>query len=49
MIAWGIETRNDDFAPLKWMVGLLLLVAIPLENCLIRNPRAKTDGGKEKG
>jgi molybdopterin-containing oxidoreductase family membrane subunit len=47
MIAWGIATRNADFAPLKWLIGLLLLVAIPLENCLIKNTPVRAGRGEE--
>ena len=47
MVAWGIATRNANFAPLKWLLGLLFLVAIPLENCLIKNTPARAGGGEE--
>lgn len=36
LIGWGVGTRADDFAPLKWILGLCLLAAVPLEVCLIR-------------
>jgi molybdopterin-containing oxidoreductase family membrane subunit len=48
MIAWGIAAREADFAPLKWLVGLLLLVAIPLESCLIANQYAGGSTEKQK-
>lgn len=35
LVAWGIATRAGDGAPLKWITGLLLLVAVPLELCLV--------------
>ncbi len=35
MIAWGLLTAGADFAPVKWLAGLGLLVAIPLERCLM--------------
>jgi molybdopterin-containing oxidoreductase family membrane subunit len=35
LIAWGLLTAGADFAPVKWLAGLALLVAIPLERCLI--------------
>jgi Ni/Fe-hydrogenase subunit HybB-like protein len=36
LIVWGIGTRDLDLAPLKWIAGLSLLAAVPLETCLIR-------------
>ena len=35
LIAWGVLTRAQDFASLKWLVGLTMLVILPLEYCLI--------------
>jgi len=35
LIAWGVVTRDLDLAPVKWISGLLLLAAVPLETCLI--------------
>ena len=43
MIAWGVASRGTDFAPLKWIIGLLCLVAIPLENCLVKGRRTGGD------
>jgi molybdopterin-containing oxidoreductase family membrane subunit len=40
LIAWGVITRDLDLAPVKWMTGLALLVAVPLERCLIPDPPA---------
>jgi molybdopterin-containing oxidoreductase family membrane subunit len=40
MIAWGYHTRDLDFAPIKWLIGLVFLTAIPLERCLIRDTRS---------
>jgi molybdopterin-containing oxidoreductase family membrane subunit len=37
MIFWGVVSRHYDLAPVKWLIGLALLVAIPIENCLIGN------------
>jgi molybdopterin-containing oxidoreductase family membrane subunit len=39
LIAWGVATREHDLAPLKWISGLTLLAAVPLELCLIRGDR----------
>lgn len=36
MIAYGFATRDLDYAPVKWLTGILLLCAVPLEICLIR-------------
>lgn len=38
LISWGFFDRNFDYAPLKWLIGLALLVTIPLEHCLINDP-----------
>jgi Ni/Fe-hydrogenase subunit HybB-like protein len=40
LITWGIVTREHDLAPMKWLAGIALLVAIPLEICLIRDATA---------
>ncbi|MBI2968304.1 MAG: polysulfide reductase NrfD [Bacteroidetes bacterium] len=34
MIAWGFSTRQYDYAPVKWLIGILMLVCVPLANCL---------------
>lgn len=34
-IAWGVATRQQDFAVLKWLVGILFFAAIPLLICMI--------------
>jgi molybdopterin-containing oxidoreductase family membrane subunit len=50
LIAWGIATRYHDFAPMKWLLGLVFLVAIPIENCLIGDrlwPRQKSNTVQE--
>jgi molybdopterin-containing oxidoreductase family membrane subunit len=39
MILWGVMTRDGDFAPLKWLLGITLLVALPVESCLIGDRR----------
>jgi hypothetical protein len=39
LIVWGVAARDADFAPLKWIVGLLFLAAIPMESCLIKGRR----------
>lgn len=36
MIAYGISTREFDYAPIKWLTGILLFCAVPLEMCLVR-------------
>ena len=36
LIAWGVVTRDLDLAPVKWISGLTLLAAVPLERCIIR-------------
>jgi molybdopterin-containing oxidoreductase family membrane subunit len=41
LIAWGVWTRDEAFAPVKWVLGSTLLVAVPLEWCLIRDRDAK--------
>jgi molybdopterin-containing oxidoreductase family membrane subunit len=38
MIGWGVLTRDYTFAPLKWVLGLALLVCVPLEWCMIPDP-----------
>ena len=40
LILWGVVERDADFAPAKWIAGLMFLVALPLENCLIRDRHA---------
>jgi molybdopterin-containing oxidoreductase family membrane subunit len=40
MILWGVVTRDLDFAPVKWLVGIVFLVAIPLVNCLVKDTPA---------
>jgi molybdopterin-containing oxidoreductase family membrane subunit len=40
MTVWGIATRGQDYAPLKWITGFILLTLIPLENCLMRDRRS---------
>lgn len=46
LIAWGVVTRDLDLAPVKWISGLILLAAVPLERCIIRvgngNPSAES-------
>jgi hypothetical protein len=44
LIAWGILAREQEFAPLKWLLGLALCVALPLERCLIRGRPVKEPG-----
>lgn len=34
MIAWGVATRDYDYAPVRWLIGILFIVCIPLANCL---------------
>lgn len=47
MITWGVVTRDNDFAPVKWLIGIIFLLAIPFENCLIENS-AVAEAGKTK-
>jgi Ni/Fe-hydrogenase subunit HybB-like protein len=42
MVAWGFATRQNDYAALKWLTGLLLLVAVPLARCTIPGRRKTT-------
>jgi molybdopterin-containing oxidoreductase family membrane subunit len=35
LVTWGLTTRDNDYAPLKWVAGAVLLALIPLENCLV--------------
>lgn len=35
MILWGILTRDLDFAPVKWITGIIFILIIPMSNCLI--------------
>jgi hypothetical protein len=42
MMAWGLTTRQYDYAALKWITGLVFLVAIPLERCLISGTQKTT-------
>lgn len=43
MIAWGTATCRYDYAPLKWLLGIAFLLAIPLAGCLISDrPAADT-------
>lgn len=35
LIAWGVILRSQDLAPARWLIGIVFLVAIPLEYCLI--------------
>ena len=44
LIAWGVTTRAQAFAPVKWILGMALLVAVPLEWCLIPD-RGGAPGG----
>jgi hypothetical protein len=41
MIIWGLVTRESDFMPVKWFMAIIFLLAIPLENCLIKNAATK--------
>jgi hypothetical protein len=34
MITWGFSTRDFDYAPIKWLAGIVFLVCIPLAICL---------------
>jgi molybdopterin-containing oxidoreductase family membrane subunit len=35
MIFWGVVARESDYAPVKWLMGIIFLLIIPLSNCLI--------------
>jgi len=37
MISWGILTRESDFAPIKWITGIIFLLIIPISNCFIND------------
>jgi molybdopterin-containing oxidoreductase family membrane subunit len=47
MMAWGFSTRQYDYAVVKWLTGLVLLVAIPLERCLVPGHRENTTRGPD--
>jgi hypothetical protein len=49
LIAWGILTRDYDLAPVKWLMGLTLLVLIPLESCLLRDRLLPEPAGAQAG
>ena len=42
MIIWGIGSTDSNFAAVKWLSGIVFLVALPLEKCLIKDPIAET-------
>jgi hypothetical protein len=44
LIAWGVIGRDLDLAAVKWIAGLILLVALPVERCLIGDGRAVVAG-----
>ncbi|MFQ6112256.1 MAG: NrfD/PsrC family molybdoenzyme membrane anchor subunit, partial [Nitrospinota bacterium] len=37
LIAYGIGTRELDYAPPKWLTGIFLLCMIPLEVCILQS------------
>jgi molybdopterin-containing oxidoreductase family membrane subunit len=41
MIIWGLVTRESDFMPVKWFMAIIFLLAIPLENSLIKDAATK--------
>jgi molybdopterin-containing oxidoreductase family membrane subunit len=45
LIGWGVVTRDLDLAPVKWISGLIVLAAVPLERCLIRVGRGAPERG----
>lgn len=35
LLSWGFTSRELDGAPIKWLAGIAILVAIPLTSCLV--------------
>ncbi len=40
MMAFGFATWSQDYAPVKWLIGIVVLCAVPLEVCLLQ-PRKR--------
>jgi molybdopterin-containing oxidoreductase family membrane subunit len=40
MIIWGLVTLENDFTPVKWLAGIVFLLAIPIEYNLIKDANA---------
>jgi len=45
MILWGVITRDYDYAPVKWLVGIVILLIVPMANCLIADGPASRLAG----
>ncbi|NIN64881.1 MAG: hypothetical protein GTO63_09300 [Anaerolineae bacterium] len=43
MMAFGIATWSQDYAPVKWLVGIFMLCAVPLELCLLQPRREEAE------
>ncbi len=41
LMAFGFSTWSQDYAPVKWLIGIVLLCAVPLEVCLLTASRKK--------
>jgi molybdopterin-containing oxidoreductase family membrane subunit len=35
LVTWGVVTSEQEYAPMKWLIGLVVLVAVPMLQCLI--------------
>ncbi len=47
MIVWGVSTRDYDYAPPKWLIGILIFVCVPLANCLVKDKSVAISGVRE--
>ncbi|MFQ5793294.1 MAG: hypothetical protein ACE5JI_22720, partial [Acidobacteriota bacterium] len=36
MMCFGVVTWSQDYAPVKWLTGIFMLCAVPLELCLLQ-------------
>jgi molybdopterin-containing oxidoreductase family membrane subunit len=47
-LVWGLTTLDNDYAPIKWLTGIVFILAIPLSCCLISDGSAIHAEGKEQ-
>ncbi len=47
MIAWGVATRDYDYAPVRWLTGIFFIVCVPLANCIPKDKRGTILAVKE--